>query len=128
MKGNNIKTPSKKTGNQKEKKRIEKLAAKKHKGEKMKKILASLATMEKANLNVNAEMNEKRKKDLRSSKHMRREKKESRKRKDRPKPEKGDESDVSMSSESEDDNYNPYAACNQGAQDVEEGVQDVNER
>ena len=108
MKGNNV-TKSSKSGKQREKKRVEKLAAKKHKGEKMKQILASLAVMEKANAQANTEISEKCAKDFRSSKHMRREKKESRKRKDRPKPEKGEESEYSASSESEDDMYNPYA-------------------
>ena len=89
----------------------------------MKQVLASLALMEKANSQVNTELHEKRAKDLRSAKHMRREQKESRKRKDRPKPEKGEESEYSASSESEDDNYNPYAT-----QPTDEGVKAVNER
>ena len=122
MKGNNV-TKQSKTGKQREKKRVEKLAAKKQKGEKMKQVLASLAAMEKANLNVNTEMNEKRANDLRSSKHMKRETKETRKRKERPKPDKEDIDEEVVSSESEDDNYNPYATVA-----ADEGIPAVNER
>ena len=71
-----------KAGKQREKKRLDKLATKQMKQDKMKSVLASLAAIEKSNSVRQDESNQKKLEGLRSSKNMKRKWKEARKPKD----------------------------------------------